>query len=117
MKTMKNPSDFKTNTNRDDKRAKIHKSEPKKAQRRAAEREENMSSSDAELGEWKLESDEFVVLLEKLINESKHLQNAPTIGLIPEEERAAKHVLDVLLPFAVVRPDPAPLSAEKPLRI
>ena len=43
----------------------------------------------------------FLSLLEKLIGETKFLQNSPAQGLIPQEDLAAKHVLDVLAPFSV----------------
>lgn len=43
----------------------------------------------------------FLSLLEKLIGETRHLQNSPAQGLIPQEDLAAKHVLDVLTPFSV----------------
>ncbi|PIA39928.1 hypothetical protein AQUCO_02600401v1 [Aquilegia coerulea] len=46
-----------------------------------------------------LNRDSFVPLLSKLIGESKFLQNNPP-ELIPEENRVAKHVLDVLLPYS-----------------
>lgn len=47
---------------------------------------------------WKLETSEFVTLLEKLINETVHLQNAPP-ALVPREELAARHVLAALEPY------------------
>jgi acetylornithine deacetylase len=40
-------------------------------------------------------------LLEKLIGESEFLQNSPPQGLIPCEDKASNHVLDVLSPFMV----------------
>lgn len=43
----------------------------------------------------------FMSLLEKLIGESEFLQNSPPQGLIPEEDRASNHVLEVLKPFMV----------------
>ncbi|XP_043696286.1 acetylornithine deacetylase [Telopea speciosissima] len=46
-----------------------------------------------------LDKDSFVSLLSKLIGESKYVQNNPP-ELIPEEDRVAKHVLDVLLPYS-----------------
>ncbi|KAF8380691.1 hypothetical protein HHK36_028181 [Tetracentron sinense] len=49
------------------------------------------------LGE--LDKDSFVSLLSKLIGEAKYVQNNPP-DLIPEENRVAKHVLDVLLPYS-----------------
>ena len=41
----------------------------------------------------------FLSLLEKLIGESKYLQNNPAQGLIPQEDRASDHVLAVLDPY------------------
>lgn len=41
----------------------------------------------------------FLALLEKLIGVSKHLQNSPIQGLIPEEDRACEIVLDFLKPY------------------
>ena len=38
----------------------------------------------------------YLDLLTKLIGESKHLQNSPAQGLIPQENLAIKHILDVL---------------------
>lgn len=46
-----------------------------------------------------LNSESFIALLSKLIGESKYVQNNPP-ELIPEEDRVAKHVLDVLLPYS-----------------
>ncbi|KAL6279680.1 hypothetical protein ACE6H2_016561 [Prunus campanulata] len=43
-----------------------------------------------------LNKDSFISLLSKLIGESKYLQNNPP-ELIPQEDRAVKHVLDSLL--------------------
>ncbi|CAD7927717.1 unnamed protein product [Amoebophrya sp. A25] len=42
----------------------------------------------------------FVKLMEKLIKEAKYLQNNPRAGVVPEEERAAKIVMDCLNPFS-----------------
>ena len=41
----------------------------------------------------------FLALLEKLIGESKFLQNSPPQGLIPKEDLACGHILDALKPF------------------
>ena len=54
--------------------------------------------SDA-LKDMALDKDEYLSLLEKLIGESKFVQNNPRQGLVPEEGRIVKHVLDVLNPF------------------
>mmetsp|Transcript_13777 Transcript_13777/g.30386 ORF Transcript_13777/g.30386 Transcript_13777/m.30386 type:complete len:437 (-) Transcript_13777:1289-2599(-) len=44
----------------------------------------------------------FMALLEKLIGESRHLQNSPSQGLIPTEDLAIEHILAVLHPFLKV---------------
>ena len=41
----------------------------------------------------------FLSLLEKLIGEAKHLQNSPAQGLIPREDAASDHVLELLKPY------------------
>ena len=41
----------------------------------------------------------FLELLEKLIGESKYVQNSPAQGLIPQEDRVSNHVLAVLDPY------------------
>jgi acetylornithine deacetylase len=46
-----------------------------------------------------LNKERFLGLLEKLLNESIHLQNSPAQGLIPREDLAANHVLDSLKPY------------------
>lgn len=58
-----------------------------------------MASSQVKETLGSLNKDSFVSLLTKLIGESKYVQNNPP-DLIPEEDRVAKHVLDVLLPFS-----------------
>ncbi|PNH11605.1 Acetylornithine deacetylase [Tetrabaena socialis] len=45
-----------------------------------------------------LEPDRFVALLEKLVGEARHLQNNPPEHT-PVEDRAGRHVLDVLTPL------------------
>ena len=47
-----------------------------------------------------LDKDEYVALLGKLVGESRHVQNNPRQGLIPEEAKVARHVLDVLMPYS-----------------
>ena len=49
-----------------------------------------------DLLEWSLDEERYTALLEKLINESRHLQNAPGVGLVPQEHLVARHVFDVL---------------------
>lgn len=51
------------------------------------------------LSAFKLDDAKFVDLLGKLIGESKHLQNNPP-DHVPVEDRAARHVLDVLAPYS-----------------
>lgn len=43
----------------------------------------------------------FLALLEKLIGETERLQNNPAQGLIPQENLASNHVLELLAPFDV----------------
>ncbi|KAF8063827.1 acetylornithine deacetylase [Scenedesmus sp. PABB004] len=52
------------------------------------------------LAGFSLDEGAFLALLEKLIGESKWLQNNPP-ELVPVEDRAARHVLDVLTPLSV----------------
>jgi acetylornithine deacetylase len=47
-----------------------------------------------------LEKDEYISLLERLIGETKHLQNNPRQGLVPKEECVAQHVLNELQPHS-----------------
>jgi acetylornithine deacetylase len=47
-----------------------------------------------------LDKEEYIALLEKLIGETRHLQNNPRQGLHPKEELSARHVLDVLRPYS-----------------
>lgn len=42
----------------------------------------------------------FLGLLTKLIGQAKYLQNSKTSGLVPQEERAAGEVVEVLRPYA-----------------
>ena len=53
-----------------------------------------------ELAELKLDEDAFVGLLRKLISESEHVQNNPAQGLVPEEGRIVKYVLEELAPHS-----------------
>ncbi|KAG0497030.1 hypothetical protein HPP92_001721 [Vanilla planifolia] len=46
-----------------------------------------------------LDRDSFISLLSKVIGEARHVQNNPP-GLIPKEDRVARHVLDALLPLS-----------------
>ena len=60
-----------------------------------------MSSAVEFLSGVVLNEKRFMSLLEKLIGESEFLQNSPPQGLIPCEDKASNHVLDVLSPFMV----------------
>lgn len=51
------------------------------------------------LQDWELDKEGFLDLLGKLVEEGKFLQNSPKAGLIPEEDRAAKHILERLEPY------------------
>ena len=51
------------------------------------------------LGTVKMNESRFLSLLDKLIGESINLQNSPAQGLIPQENLASNHVLEVLKPF------------------
>jgi len=53
-----------------------------------------------------LDTAAFVETLRKLIDESKHLQNNPRLGIVPEETRAAKIVIDELMPYSTQRGGP-----------
>jgi len=55
---------------------------------------------------WKLDRESFVELLGKLVGEGKFLQNWPSGGYIPEEDRAAEHILNILKPFSVEQGGP-----------
>ena len=45
-----------------------------------------------------LNEDRFVALLTKLVGESERLQNNPAQGLIPREDCASDHILELLAP-------------------
>lgn len=47
-----------------------------------------------------LNESRFLSLLEKLIGESKYLQNSPAQNLIPIEDKASNHVLEALRPYS-----------------
>ena len=47
-----------------------------------------------------LDTDEYVGLLGKLIGESRHVQNNPRQGLVPNEAKVVQHVLGVLEPLS-----------------
>lgn len=56
------------------------------------------SSTSTDLTNEKLDDGLFLSVLEKLISETRFLQNKPPL-LIPKESRAARHVVDALRPF------------------
>lgn len=45
-----------------------------------------------------LNEERFVNLLTKLVGESERLQNSPAQGLIPREDCASDHILELLAP-------------------
>ncbi|XP_024377882.1 acetylornithine deacetylase [Physcomitrium patens] len=57
----------------------------------------------------RLDNDRFVALLRNLIGEAKYLQNNPP-QLVPEEDRAVRHVLEVLGPHSVDQGGPLVLK-------
>ena len=59
-----------------------------------------MAESKQLLEEIQLNEEEFVVLLTKLIGESKYVQNNPP-ELIPSEDKIIKHVQEFLAPYTV----------------
>lgn len=52
----------------------------------------------------------FMGLLEKLIGESKRLQNNPAQGLVPQEDLACAHILEVLRPHTKENGGPLEIS-------
>lgn len=52
------------------------------------------------LDKMELNEARWLGLLKNLIGESKHLQNSPSQGLIPQEDLAIKHLMDILRPFS-----------------
>lgn len=58
-----------------------------------------ISASDAILS-YEMNESRFIGLLEKLISESRHLQNSPAQGLIPREDLASNHIIEFLAPYS-----------------
>ena len=58
------------------------------------------------LADVRLNEPRFLELLDKLIGESEFLQNSPPQGLIPKEDLAIKHVLDILTPLSTEKGGP-----------
>mmetsp|Transcript_24142 Transcript_24142/g.31531 ORF Transcript_24142/g.31531 Transcript_24142/m.31531 type:complete len:459 (-) Transcript_24142:295-1671(-) len=56
--------------------------------------------SEASLSSLQLDEDRYIHLLSKLIGESEHLQNNPAQGLIPQEDLAVNHILEILNPVS-----------------
>lgn len=54
--------------------------------------------SDALLG-LALDKDDYIDLLQKLIAESRHVQSNVRQGLIPDESKVARHILEFLDPY------------------
>jgi len=46
-----------------------------------------------------MNEERFLLLLDKLINESIYLQNSPSQGLIPIEDKASNHVIELFKPY------------------
>ena len=57
-----------------------------------------------------LSEDDFLALLDKVIGESKYVQNNPRQGLIPEEGRVAAHVLSELEPYSTSNGGPLEIT-------
>ena len=53
-----------------------------------------------ELQGMELDAEAYVELLRLVIAESKHVQNNPSQGLIPEEGKVAQHLLKTLEPYS-----------------
>jgi acetylornithine deacetylase len=62
--------------------------------------------SESMLSSVRLDEPRFLALLEKLISETEHLQNSPPQGLIPKEDLAIKHILEVLTPLSTANGGP-----------
>jgi acetylornithine deacetylase len=60
----------------------------------------------ADLKGLALNEEKFVALLRDLISESKHVQNAPSMGIVPQEGCVAKHVLAALAPHSTEQGGP-----------
>ena len=57
-----------------------------------------------------LSEDDFLALLEKVIGESKYVQNNPRQGLVPEEGRVAAHILGELEPYSTSNGGPLEIT-------
>ena len=57
-----------------------------------------------------LSEDVFLALLEKVIGESKYVQNNPRQGLVPEEGRVAAHILGELEPYSTSNGGPLEIT-------
>lgn len=67
--------------------------------------------SKTELSGLKLDSEQYVSLLGKLIGEAESLQNNPAQGLYPREDNCSQHVLERLAPYTVEKG--GPLTVER----
>lgn len=70
-----------------------------------------MSGTNETLEGFRMNQERYIGLLSNLIGESKHLQNNPAQGLIPQEDLAANHVLKLLTPFS--QENGGPLKIER----
>eukprot|EP00750_Incisomonas_marina_P002172 INCI12129.1.p1 GENE.INCI12129.1~~INCI12129.1.p1 ORF type:complete len:483 (+),score=74.18 INCI12129.1:88-1449(+) len=64
-----------------------------------------------ELADEVMKPEPFIELLRKLISESEHLQNNPAQGLVPQETRVVKHLLEVLAPYSTEAGGPLKVQA------
>lgn len=69
-----------------------------------------MKSNLERLGSIQLNEERFLALLEKLVSVTPFLQNNPSQGMIPQEDRAGDFVLEALKPY--MRPN-GPLIVER----
>eukprot|EP00949_MAST-11_sp_MAST-11-sp1_P003943 g3943.t1 len=56
--------------------------------------------TEGELQGLELQTEEYIALLGKLIGESRHVQNNPRQGLIPQEGKVLAHIKEVLNPYS-----------------
>ena len=54
----------------------------------------------ANFDKYEMNESRYLGLLKNLIGETKFLQNSPAQGLVPEEDRAIKHIMEILGPYS-----------------
>jgi acetylornithine deacetylase len=64
-----------------------------------------------DLSKFEMNETRYIGLLTKLIGEVKHLQNSPAQGLIPQEDLAIAHIMELLGPHS--KENGGPLEIEK----